>query len=52
MAIGSPTNYRISVDTGGTFTDVVVADSAGHLHIGKAGTTPEHAYYRSFGIAR
>lgn len=30
--------YRISVDTGGTFTDVVVVDGEGRLHIGKAGT--------------
>ena len=33
-------SYRISVDTGGTFTDVVVADERGHLRIGKALTTP------------
>ncbi|MFT4159485.1 hydantoinase/oxoprolinase N-terminal domain-containing protein, partial [Shinella sp.] len=32
--------YRISVDTGGTFTDVVVSDEAGNLTIGKALTTP------------
>jgi N-methylhydantoinase A len=37
-------SYRISVDTGGTFTDVVVADPVGRLHIGKALTTPERAY--------
>ena len=37
-------SYRISVDTGGTFTDVVVADPMGRLHIGKAPTTPERAY--------
>ena len=30
--------YRVSVDTGGTFTDVVVADEEGRLHIGKAPT--------------
>ena len=36
--------YRISVDTGGTFTDVVVADDAGNLHIGKALTTYQRAY--------
>jgi N-methylhydantoinase A len=35
--------YRISVDTGGTFTDVVVA-AEGKLHIGKALTTPERAF--------
>ena len=37
--------YRIAVDTGGTFTDVVVADSSGQLTLGKALTTPG----RSFG---
>ena len=31
--------YRIAVDTGGTFTDVVVADEAGQLTVGKALTT-------------
>lgn len=31
--------YRISVDTGGTFTDVVVTDSSGGYTIGKALTT-------------
>lgn len=36
--------YRISVDTGGTFTDVVVSDPAGRLVIGKALTTPERAF--------
>lgn len=34
-------SYRISVDTGGTFTDIMVLDeTAGALHIGKALTTP------------
>ena len=28
--------YRISVDTGGTFTDVVVTDSDGRFTVGKA----------------
>ncbi len=37
--------YRIAVDTGGTFTDVVVADTEGQLALGKALTTPG----RSFG---
>lgn len=32
-------HYRISVDTGGTFTDAVIADASGTLHIGKALTT-------------
>ncbi len=36
--------YRISVDTGGTFTDVVVTDSDGLLTIGKALTTPERSF--------
>ena len=36
--------YRISVDTGGTFTDVVVASHEGALHIGKAPTSRERAY--------
>jgi len=36
--------YRISVDTGGTFTDVVIVDGNGALHIGKALTT----YLRAF----
>jgi N-methylhydantoinase A len=36
--------FRISVDTGGTFTDVAAVDPAGRLHIGKALTTPERAY--------
>jgi N-methylhydantoinase A len=31
----------IAVDTGGTFTDVVVADAAGNLHIDKAPTRPD-----------
>lgn len=35
--------YRISVDTGGTFTDVVVTDDKGRLYIGKALTTPERS---------
>lgn len=33
--------YRISVDTGGTFTDVVVGDKSGILSVGKALTTRE-----------
>ncbi len=39
-----PMTYRISVDTGGTFTDVVVADSSGQLHIAKALTTFDRAF--------
>lgn len=37
-------SFRVSVDTGGTFTDVVVADQDGNLHIGKALTTPARAF--------
>jgi len=37
-------SYRISVDTGGTFTDVVVATDDGTLRIGKALTTPKRAF--------
>ncbi|WP_226629188.1 hydantoinase/oxoprolinase family protein [Alloyangia pacifica] len=36
--------YRISVDTGGTFTDVVVTDDQGRLTVGKALTTPERSF--------
>ncbi|WP_138468827.1 hydantoinase/oxoprolinase family protein [Poseidonocella sp. HB161398] len=36
--------YRISVDTGGTFTDVVVTDGQGRLTVGKALTTPERSF--------
>ena len=40
--------YRIMVDTGGTFTDVVLTDAAGNLHVGKAPTTPrDHLEHRS-----
>ena len=36
--------YRISVDTGGTFTDVVVADASGIRTVQKALTTPERIF--------
>ena len=36
--------YRIAVDTGGTFTDVVVADGRGGLSLAKAPTTPERIF--------
>jgi N-methylhydantoinase A len=36
--------YRISVDTGGTFTDVVVADEKGRHTVGKALTTRGRAF--------
>lgn len=36
--------FKISVDTGGTFTDVVVQSPGGHLVIGKALTTPDRIF--------
>jgi N-methylhydantoinase A len=33
--------YRIGVDIGGTFTDLVVVDEAGEVHFGKIASTPE-----------
>jgi len=36
--------YRISVDTGGTFTDVVVNDGNGNFSIGKSLTTPDRIF--------
>ena len=36
--------FRISVDTGGTFTDIIILDEAGKLHIGKALTTPQRIF--------
>ena len=36
--------YRISVDTGGTFTDVVISDESGNQTIGKALTTPDRIF--------
>ncbi len=44
MNSGRSNGWRISVDTGGTFTDVVIADAQGHFTIGKAPTTPERIY--------
>ena len=38
------TRFRISVDTGGTFTDVVVAGPDGTLHVAKAPTDLERAF--------
>ena len=38
---GASAAYRISVDTGGTFTDAVVARGANLVAVGKAATTPE-----------
>lgn len=36
--------WRISVDTGGTFTDVVIADERGRFTLGKAPTTPARIF--------
>jgi len=36
--------YKIAVDTGGTFTDVVVSDETGQFIIGKALTTPARVF--------
>ena len=36
--------YRISVDTGGTFTDVVVTDEKGQFTVGKALTDKQRAF--------
>lgn len=33
--------YRLGVDAGGTFTDFVLADSSGQVHLFKATSTPE-----------
>ncbi|MCI0428282.1 MAG: hydantoinase/oxoprolinase family protein [Nitrospiraceae bacterium] len=37
-------SYRVSVDTGGTFTDVVVADEQGRMTVGKALSTPDQIF--------
>ncbi len=37
-------SFRISVDTGGTFTDVVVCDDSGRLHVAKAPTDVDRAF--------
>jgi len=44
LGVSAIMSYRISVDTGGTFTDVVVSDQSGHYTIGKSLTTPERIY--------
>ncbi|MEX1143171.1 MAG: hydantoinase/oxoprolinase family protein [Thermoleophilaceae bacterium] len=36
--------YRIAVDTGGTFTDVVVTDPSGTVRVGKSLTTPQRIF--------
>ncbi|MGI9387387.1 MAG: hydantoinase/oxoprolinase N-terminal domain-containing protein, partial [Methyloligellaceae bacterium] len=35
---------RITVDTGGTFTDVIVSDGYGRFYVGKAPTTPGRSF--------
>jgi len=37
-------SYRITVDVGGTFTDVVLTDAAGRVRLGKSPTTPDRAF--------
>jgi N-methylhydantoinase A len=34
-------SYRLGVDAGGTFTDFVLADNEGNIHLFKATSTPE-----------
>lgn len=34
-------SYRLGVDAGGTFTDFVLADDQGKVHLFKATSTPE-----------
>ncbi len=41
MSKTATVKYRIGIDTGGTFTDVVVGDETGILSVGKALTTRE-----------
>ena len=36
--------YRVTVDTGGTFTDVVISDDVGGLAVGKSLTTPNRIF--------
>lgn len=44
MKVSDSLSFRISVDTGGTFTDVVIANDKKILSIGKALTTPERIF--------
>ncbi len=37
-------SYRITVDVGGTFTDVVLTDEQGRVRVGKSPTTPARAF--------
>lgn len=36
------TQYRVSADIGGTFTDIVIEPSDGPVYVGKVATTPEN----------
>ena len=36
--------YRIAVDTGGTFTDVVISDTNNNLFLGKASTDLSNSF--------
>ena len=36
--------YRIAVDTGGTFSDVVLSDERGGFSLSKAPTTPDRIF--------
>lgn len=44
IANATGAGWRITVDTGGTFTDIVVADAANRFTIGKALTTPDRIF--------
>jgi hypothetical protein len=37
--------YRIAIDTGGTFTELVLADEQGNMYLGKAPTTFGRIFY-------
>src|SRR4029077_12255097 len=37
-------SFRVAVDTGGTFSDVVLADDEGHFSLSKAPTTPDKIF--------
>ncbi|MFP3457539.1 hydantoinase/oxoprolinase N-terminal domain-containing protein, partial [Psychrobacter sp. SIMBA_152] len=43
-ALSKKVHYRIAVDTGGTFTDVVVGCSTGGIAMGKALTTYDRVF--------
>ena len=44
MLSSTKSGWSITVDTGGTFTDVVIADDKGRFIIGKAPTTPDRIF--------